>query len=252
MKIPAVLFAFSLFSAAQSGFAAEEGNEFIQLKSEATTIARSHNWVRSKTDLKHDVGAPRHYVTSYQLAIEELFGFHFQCVSSSVWSKELNDEGNPAERKVYLTNGCMTFADPEEGYSPYAYASWTGLLLVNEPSSAKFDVVFNYYYSLTYGTEVLNQFSMKCIHMGSGETVGGEMDIPGRRNGEGEPYTYGVDFMQPGVYKIELTLRSFFSTPAYYHAFNNLQGGAYVEIQSSNAYFCIDIGRGHPDCPWWF
>jgi hypothetical protein len=247
MKVPALLFALSLLTVAYPGFAAEEAHEFLQSKSEATTLARSRNWTESKTDVQSDVGIPRHYVTSYQLIIEELFGFNFQCVSSSVWSKEINEEGNPAVHKLYLANGCMTYADPEEGYSPYAYASWSCLILVNEPSVVLFKHWHNYYYSLPYGAEVTNQFTLRSTHLGTGETGGYQFDVPSLQNGEGLPYSHGVEF-KPGVFKIEVTLRSFFSRPAAYHAFNNLQGGVYVEIATDRGYYCDELGIGSPLC----
>ena len=249
MKAPALLFALSLLTAAHPGFAAEEGVEFIQTKSEATTLARSHNWTEGKTDVQHDLGVARHYVTSYQLVIEELFGFQFQCVSSSVWAKELNEEENPESLKVYLANSCMTYADPEEGYSPYAYASWSGLLLVQEPSTVSFNLWCNHYYSLPYGAEVTNQLTIRSTRLGTVHTVGiAHEDISGLRNGEGPPYTAGADMFEPGVYEIEVIMRSFFSRPAGYHVLNNLQGGAYVEIRTSTGSFCDELGTGHPKC----
>jgi hypothetical protein len=249
MKVTALLFALSLLTVAHPGFAAEEGPRFIQTKSEATTLARSRNWTETKTDVQHDLRVARHYVTSYQLVIEELFGFHFQCVSSSVWAKELNEEENPESIKVYLANSCMTYADPEEGYSPYAYASWSGLLLIHEPSTVSFNIWCNYYYSLPYGAEVTNQLTIRTTRLGTDDVAGTtHTDLSELRNGEGPSYIAGADMYAPGVYEIEVIMRSFFSRPAGYHVFNNLQGGSYVEIRTSTGSYCDELGTGHSKC----
>lgn len=245
MKFPAL--AFALLFVTQLSFAAdEEGIAFIQTKSEATTLARSDDWVESKTDIQNEVGNPRHYVTSYQLIIEELFGFHFQCVSSSTWSKEFDPGAHSLACKIYLNTSCMTYADPEKRYSPYAVATWSGLLLVNRPSALRLDYIFNYHHGLSYGTQAVEEFSVTYTRLGHGVIHESQKRMTEFDN-VGVSYTVGMDFYEPGVYKIEVSVRSFFSTP-YYHLFNNLQAGAYIEIIGAEGYFCNELAPWHIQC----
>ena len=205
---------------------AQEGNRFLQSRawSYSNAIVGSHNnadWQNHST-----VGMPRHYVTSYQFIITELFGYQFQCATSRGWVSDLDEHGNPDECQAYLESTAMRLSDEYDDFNPYANACWEGTLLVKSPSYYQLLYTKNYYQSLTYGTEVMHRMRFKATNIVTGYTV----DIIRDFDDMGNHSDYPDSYFPPGVYTLLVCSEAGFPNDPVYYGFECIQGGVFFRL----------------------
>ena len=206
-------------------------NEFIQSFAYSYVNAWTNAGPKIDSEFQQEVGPPRQYVSAYQLLITDLFGFQFQCVTSSVWAKEYDEEELQDECQAYLQTGAMRLAGPGDRFTPYSLATWEGTMVVRNVSRYFFEYNPNFYHQLRYGTEITHRIIFTLTNV-----VTGESSQIVRRFGEEDRYDGGPRWSQliPGVYRINVTIESYFPSDPYYYGFENIQGGVFVTIRRAN------------------
>ena len=203
-------------------------NEFMLSKA----WAYSSTWVNSDSNPDYQyhqtVGAPRHYVSAYQLLITDLFGYQFQCANSSTWASTLDQEENPDECSVYLQANAMRYSGAEHGFFPYANAGWEGILLVDEHSNYEFEYSPDFYHHLTYGTEANHVMTVTIAKLGTNVSARFR-----RHLNDNNPayYTQPDSFLTSGVWRISVIVESYFPLNPYYFGFEIQQGGVYFRVR---------------------
>lgn len=229
MKVITTCLALVLIAVANSANAAQQENEFIQ----SYAYSYASTWVNARShpdvELQQKVGPPRHYVSAYKLLITELFGFQFQCATSSVWAKEYDEEEHPDECQAYLQTGAMRLSGPEDGFTPYAQATWQGTIVVRSVSRYYFEYSRFYHHQLRHGTDMTHRivFTFTDVVTGERDTVARNFD----QEYHGEP---GYSQLTPGVKTINVTIESYFPGDPYYYGFENIQGGLYIRIRRAD------------------
>lgn len=205
-------------------------NEFMVSKAWAYSSTWVHGVADPDMEFEQVVGPPRHYVSAYQLLVDDFFGFQFQCTYSSVWARALDAEENPDECSVYLQAGSMRYSGPDNGFNPYSVASWEGSLEVTESAYYQFSALHYLYDQLTYGTEATHILTVIFTDVGQPEGNRGHYRIdltdidPQHRNAPNA-------FLTPGVTRIKLYLESYYPEAPYYFGFENQQAGVHFRVE---------------------
>ena len=226
MKLHAILAVLSIYSAAHVGALAEE-NEFIQSRAWAFANAHTTTFGNDIDEAYEEkLGAPRHYVSAYQLLITELIGFQFQCLSSSVWAGEYDNARNQDECRVYLQSGAMRFASGDE-FFPYSAAAWRGTLLVRESSEYRLEYDKNFYHLHEAGSSVSHRMTFTVTNLVTGETIRINRNFADSPEYTGPPRN---SYIPSGVYDIRVSVESFFPRSMYSYGLENIQGGIFVRF----------------------
>ena len=226
MKLHAILAVLSIYSAAHVGALAEE-NEFIQSRAWAFANAHTTTFGNDIDEAYEEkLGAPRHYVSAYQLLITELIGFQFQCLSSSVWAGEYDNARNQDECRVYLQSGAMRFASGDE-FFPYSAAAWRGTLLVRESSGYRleYDKYFRHLHEA--GSSVAHRMSFTLTDLMTGQRIQIKRTFAEVFDHASEPRD---SYIPSGIYDIKITVESFFTRKMYSYGLENIEGGIFVRF----------------------
>ena len=226
MKIHAILAVLSIYSATHVGALAEE-NEFIQSRAMALANAYTTRFGNDiDSEFQGHAGVPRHYVSAYQLMVTELFGFQFQCVSSSVWASKFDNHFNKDECRIYLRSGAMRFASGDE-FFPYSIAAWRGTLLVRESSGYRleYDKYFRHLHEA--GSSVAHRMSFTLTDLMTGQRIQIKRTFAEVFDHASEPRD---SYIPSGIYDIKITVESFFTRKMYSYGLENIEGGIFVRF----------------------
>lgn len=238
MKRFALLSILALAATANVAHAVDP-NEFLVSKAWAYANTRStahgHD---TDFDYHEKVGAPRHNVSAYRLMMRDLFGFQFQCATSSVWAKEYDENEHPDEFQVYLSSGALRYSGPEDGFSPHSVASWKGTILVREVSEYELEYFKRFFHQQVYGSEITHRIIVRLTNLVEGRSQEIILNFTDDYVGYSPsgPSSGAVDtcLLPPGVQEITIIVESYFSKNAFYSGFESIQGGVYVWMHRAN------------------
>ena len=230
MKTIPTYAALAVIAFGNASLAHGSDNEFMVSKAYAYATTWANGSSNPDLDFEEVVGSPRHYVSAYQLLVDDFIGFQFQCAYSSVSARALDAEENSDECRINLLAGSMRYSGPENGFNPYAVSSWEGSLEVTESGYYQFTVSSYIYDQLTYGTDATHILTIIFTDVGQPQGNRGLyrinlMDIVGVNRDA--PHAH----LEPGVHRIRLYLESFYPADPYYFGFENQQAQVQFTVE---------------------
>lgn len=221
MKLYAAILSLPLVTLSQATLAEDSSFEILTTKSMATASVGKPGVERDiDSDVEGDLGAANTFATAYSVMGDLWEGF--QCAYSSSWSK--GPEGNK-ECSIYLTSNVVRFSGEEQGHLPYAVSMWEATFVVTELMYLRFDYFVNFLHGQASDRSGLTHtITADCVELVTGFENRVRRDINEDSN-EGAGAVY-----PPGVYRMQLTLETYFTGHTYYQAFESIQGGMFIQI----------------------